>query len=308
MVRRSKGFTLIELLVVIAIIAILAAILFPVFAQAREKARAIACLSNIRQLGLGLAMYTQDFDETCPPEAAANPDINGGTTCSPSVGYGVCLEPPQSLIQPYIKSAQLWTCPDTPPSPKADPTVWPFWDGSYANNPVTLSYAYMGSVITIQAGGIDHNTGLNASGYALLGNASGATLASFDQPADTIAFIENWINGGPNGFGVTSFGNLYGNPGVGTFAWVENCGLWVLAGRAFPAPNPNSPGDINNFPPCDQASPWDQFKTQKPSPGHNNAFNYILVDGHAKLLRYAQVRGNDFWMFKRSKPSQTFQP
>src|SRR5438093_5568418 len=64
--QRSKGFTLIELLVVIAIIAILAAILFPVFAQAREKARAITCVSNIKQIGLATAMYVQDYDETFP--------------------------------------------------------------------------------------------------------------------------------------------------------------------------------------------------------------------------------------------------
>src|SRR5690242_8199702 len=64
--RNAKGFTLIELLVVIAIIAILAAILFPVFAQARERARAISCVSNLRQLGLAAVMYAQDYDETYP--------------------------------------------------------------------------------------------------------------------------------------------------------------------------------------------------------------------------------------------------
>src|SRR5262249_14289890 len=65
--RRHSGFTLIELLVVIAIIAILAAILFPVFARAREQARRSACLSNMKQIGLGLGMYMQDYDQTFPP-------------------------------------------------------------------------------------------------------------------------------------------------------------------------------------------------------------------------------------------------
>jgi prepilin-type N-terminal cleavage/methylation domain-containing protein len=68
-----KGFTLIELLVVIAIIAILAAILFPVFAQAREKARQTGCLSNVKQIGLGIQMYVQDFDEYIPRNAYADP-------------------------------------------------------------------------------------------------------------------------------------------------------------------------------------------------------------------------------------------
>ena len=69
--RQRRGFTLIELLVVIAIIAILAAILFPVFAQAREKARAASCLSNARQIGLAFSMYVQDFDEVYPPAVDA---------------------------------------------------------------------------------------------------------------------------------------------------------------------------------------------------------------------------------------------
>jgi prepilin-type N-terminal cleavage/methylation domain-containing protein len=71
--RTKSGFTLIELLVVIAIIAILAAILFPVFAQAREKARATACLSNLKQLALGWLMYSQDYDEAYPMSAQLDP-------------------------------------------------------------------------------------------------------------------------------------------------------------------------------------------------------------------------------------------
>ena len=104
--RRSQGFTLIELLVVIAIIAILAAILFPVFAQAREKARQASCLSNTKQLGLALNMYVQDYDE----HVCQN---NDGTWFTPS---GVpsslsFLNTWMSLLKPYIKSDALWKCP-----------------------------------------------------------------------------------------------------------------------------------------------------------------------------------------------------
>src|ERR687883_602422 len=78
--RRRDAFTLIELLVVIAIIAILAAILFPVFAQARAKARQTACLSNLKQIGTGLMMYTQDYDETYPGTFNQCPPINNPTS------------------------------------------------------------------------------------------------------------------------------------------------------------------------------------------------------------------------------------
>src|SRR5690349_23159308 len=96
--RNSRGFTLIELLVVIAIIAILAAILFPVFAQAREAARRTQCLSNLRQLGSAMLMYTQDYDETTPA-------VIHDTRLAYDPDFWV-------IVQPYIKNVQMFYCPD----------------------------------------------------------------------------------------------------------------------------------------------------------------------------------------------------
>jgi prepilin-type N-terminal cleavage/methylation domain-containing protein/prepilin-type processing-associated H-X9-DG protein len=96
-----RGFTLIELLVVIAIIAILAAILFPVFAKAREKARQSSCLSNIKQIGLGYLMYAQDYDERLPRGAGyVHPNTIIAT-------YGEWY----MTIAPYVKNTGIYTCP-----------------------------------------------------------------------------------------------------------------------------------------------------------------------------------------------------
>jgi prepilin-type N-terminal cleavage/methylation domain-containing protein/prepilin-type processing-associated H-X9-DG protein len=113
-----KGFTLIELLVVIAIIAILAAILFPVFAKAREKARQSTCLSNLKQLGLASISYMEDNDEMYYPhrdKGVANPYGPLGNDSYPQISGDAAsrLFWPE-LIQPYVKSWGVFTCPDAP--------------------------------------------------------------------------------------------------------------------------------------------------------------------------------------------------
>ena len=135
--RSSRGFTLIELLVVIAIIAILAAILFPVFAQAREKARQTSCLSDTKQISLGIIQYVQDYDERMPNaydgtggtaagNAAATPGngcpLTGSTTTTTKGAQGGWMyycdfsattstyDPTQGSINPYMKNAQVFVC------------------------------------------------------------------------------------------------------------------------------------------------------------------------------------------------------
>lgn len=107
-----SGFTLIELLVVIAIIVILAAILFPVFSQAREKARAVTCASNLKQIGLGALMYIQDSDDLLVPYEVGAGTPNAYTTWWGTQDATGAFHLQNGLLQPYMKSNPIQICPD----------------------------------------------------------------------------------------------------------------------------------------------------------------------------------------------------
>lgn len=185
---QKRAFTLIELLVVIAIIAILAAILFPVFAQARESARAISCLSNMRQLGLALKMYAQDYDEIF---------------CNIYEGWGLeSIGEPASqegwlwknAIAPYTKNKGLFVCPSNPVAPSDGPGTLPpsdsnNWNGNgmgYAMEPdkiMSQSYAMnAGSTTWFPAN--DTNPGDNWV------NKRPLKEAAINRPANLIAIGE----------------------------------------------------------------------------------------------------------------------
>jgi prepilin-type N-terminal cleavage/methylation domain-containing protein/prepilin-type processing-associated H-X9-DG protein len=138
--RSHSAFTLIELLVVIAIIAILAAILFPVFGRARENARRSSCLSNMKQLGLGFMQYTQDYDEmfmgpSNSNHGAFNPQVFPTNAPNGSTVYTAYRLSWADVLLPYTKSEQIMSCPSATP--------YFYWTGSDTwTKQIPISYAY----------------------------------------------------------------------------------------------------------------------------------------------------------------------
>ncbi len=164
-----KAFTLIELLVVIAIIAILAAILFPVFARARENARRSSCQSNLKQIGLGIFQYTQDYDELLPPLQLGS-----------SVGYPFW----PVMVQPYVKSVQLFKCP----SNISTNTIEHTGDSTFAQS-IPVSYAANG-------GGSISDFDSTAGGVRPMSYQNGAAISRFQETSRTILVLERVGTGG----------------------------------------------------------------------------------------------------------------
>ncbi len=168
---RRKGFTLIELLVVIAIIAILAAILFPVFARAREKARQTSCLSNLKQIGLAVMMYAQDYDEKLlfaemwTPVPMRNRYVRWYYPNNPNVTQNLLYW--SDLIQPYAKNEQICICPSNPND----------WTG-YSWN---IHVGYCGAMFML-GGRYANRRSYEYTGYP---------LAKIQYPAETMILIDH---------------------------------------------------------------------------------------------------------------------
>lgn len=263
--RKKSGFTLIELLVVIAIIALLAAILFPVFARARENARRSSCQSNMKQLGLGFLQYIQDFDEKYPIGVHAQPFSSYGTTSYTGVGWGV-------RVYPYIKSTQIYRCPSDSSRPRSD-----YSDVVNGTTyfPKVVSYAFNSALCQLtNAGGIDRAvSALNSSAKTVMlfevANCSGQIDRPDFYERDTVS---------PASFGMpgTIHGKDYG--GGGNWGWYATGFMGGRGGTVVADPfdiNDGTLSGLGNF----------QYSEGR----HLEGSNFLMADGHVKFFKGSSV-------------------
>ena len=175
------AFTLIELLVVIAIIAILAAILFPVFAQAREKARAISCLSNLKQGSLAYQMYTQDYDETTPCQVTPVTQRDANNYFVVNGGYWYML------LQPYVKNWQLMICPDRVGTTTSKSSPAALNTGPKIGK--IMGYGYNDGWVSDSGYGLVQTQAKDPNGNTL---RAGRSIAAIQTPADCVAFGDTY--------------------------------------------------------------------------------------------------------------------
>ena len=290
----KRGFTLIELLVVVAIIAILAAILFPVFASAREKARQTMCISNMDQLGLAFMQYVQDYDEQLPSPGNFHfitQDASGNYTGA-------------SVLEPYIKdhpgesSSTVWVCPDVSQYYDGPINSWASFRCTYSMNvflnppnsydpdpdtcytPVgqekSVSW-YPGSAPAF-SGGYSNENNLSYND----GNSGGDNIARIVAPANTDLLFEGYVEAVQPGETPQNDGYLGLAPEQGDY--LQDQGFW------------DSTSDANGS--------WGYYLQPAIAPRHKTVNNYLFCDGHVKSLapvKYPyniQQDTNNIWLVK----------
>lgn len=280
-----KGFTLIELLVVIAIIAILAAILFPVFARARENARRSSCLSNMKQIGLGIMQYTQDYDEKYPQAYWYKNDSGDAQ------GYMQW----SGSIRPYVKSSQLFVCPsDTngglPPTNPPDPNFSSDLNGLDAQVP-RISYTVNAVVMPRKRRTVDPANVVNLS--AVESPASVIMVAEFSNTPGCVNDTSNQTD--------PSFKNKSHRPTNALMLDATGTKWKGEAASDYPAAGVYAAT-------YSVAKP--QFDACKTTPGseylhlvytqpdrHLDGANYTFADGHSKWYRLEQTLSPDNFLW-----------
>ena len=266
-IMRRKAFTLIELLVVIAIIAILAAILFPVFARARENARRASCASNMKQIGLGWIMYAQDYDEMTTP-------MYTNTGPGPFLGKADHSYWPD-LLYPYIKSGSgkagesdsvrgIFTCPSTN-SLLAGFTAPDLWTSvRYAYNQSNLNNDY----IVFDSGS----------------SSRGVNLSKFGHPAETICFSEGITGGGPFLLGSDNAGNVSAQSAA-YGAYNPDAPIIRASNDAATLYNSLHDGKIG-----ENGTTYASIITDRTLHQHFDGSNYAFADGHVKWLKNTTLK------------------
>lgn len=250
--RSRCAFTLIELLVVIAIIAVLAAILFPVFAAAREKARQTACLSNLKQVGLATLMYVQDYDENF-----VHTELGGDVSDDEEHYWG-------DMLQPYTKNWQLLTCPSAAGQPirfkTATTNFSQQWSYHYGINDITDN--------TDACTPAGDSSGPDSPACQHLGVA-GQAMAAISYPADTILIADSLPANGDTGDVSTS---IAPSNNLNDLAHSRHEINWQLGHRD------------NTYLQVDG-------QAQDGYARHSDGFVYVLADGHSKWRKRTLQNG-----------------
>jgi prepilin-type N-terminal cleavage/methylation domain-containing protein/prepilin-type processing-associated H-X9-DG protein len=259
----QRAFTLIELLVVIAIISILAAILFPVFASAREKARQTTCASNEKQLGLAFAQYVQDYDETYP--------VPGTAYNAQSLGVGWAGD-----IYPYVKSIPGYQCPDDVSS------------NQYAGS--EISYFYNDDIV------ISSKTTAFSAAVVTQPVGAGGALAKLNSPTKTVLLCEVEYGIAFCSGDVTEMTTSCGNFGSGvtngwdTYSRNDGATTWslLMTGDMGNRPSTEIYGFYNPTLYLGPSSKPGQVSAT-PTGRHTAGSNFLMADGHVKWLLGSQV-------------------